>query len=182
MEMRVFRWACFGIAVVAVVALGWMVNDLRTQVKRTTTTVNTSLPPILDNVKAGTATMAQLSKDIEQLRKLAGVTSAPRDRSLVVYANSVLAFLEKLDGHIGLRKKLFGSGLKQKRPISEWVSGARKEAVWLSLRSNSKRELLDRLCKNKFGSAWMLELPNAKPVELEAYLRQHHADSASLPK
>lgn len=182
MEGRVFKWSCFGLAVVTVGVFAWMVNDLRRELERTTHAVNSSLPPILENVKTGTATMAQLSSDIQQLRQLAGVTSAPRDRSLVVYANSVLAYLDGVKGEIGLKKKLLGRGLKDKQPVQDWVRGARKEAVWLSFRANSKRELLERLGKNMFGSAWMLEEPGKKPVALEAHLRKHHAESGKLAK
>ena len=50
-----------------------------------------------------------------------------------------------------LQRKLIGSGLKDLMPAAEWTTGARKEALWLSFRARSKRELLERITKNRFG-------------------------------
>lgn len=174
-ESRVFRWACFGLAVVAIAVLLWMVNDMRGELKRTNDTVNRHLPQILDNAKVATDTMARLSKDIESLRDLAGLT-APSDRSLALYADSVLDFLDAQTGQVGLEKKL-GSGLKDLVPVADWVRETRREALWLTFRASSKVELLDRLCTNKFGSKWIYAPAAGTPVPLVDFLRQQHADS-----
>jgi hypothetical protein len=174
-----FRWACFGLAAIAVAALLWMLNDLRVEVKHTNAIVAEHLPAVLANVKQGTETLAHLSKDIEGMRDLAGIANGPRDRSLVVYADSILDFLDQQKGQIGL-EKLVGKGLKDTVPVQDWVTGARKEALWLTFRANSKAELLDRLGKNKFGAAWYFAPATGEPVQLIEFLKQNHADSKAL--
>jgi len=174
-----FRWACFALATIAVAALLWMLNDLRLEVKRTNAIVDQHLPAVLANVKQGTETLAHLSKDIEGLRDLAGVASGPRDRSLVVYADSILDFLDQQKGQIGL-SKLVGKGMKDVVPVQDWVNGARKEALWLTFRANSKAELLDRLGKNKFGSAWYFAPTGGEAVPLIDFVKANHADSKTL--
>ena len=114
-----FRWACFGLAAVAAAILLWMLNDLRLEVKRTNAIVAEHLPAVLANVKQGTETLAHLSKDIEGMRDLAGIAGGPRDRSLVVYADSVLDFLDQQKGQIGL-EKLVGKGLKDIVAVQDW--------------------------------------------------------------
>lgn len=180
MESRVFRWSCFGLAALAAAALLWMLDDLRREVKRTNAIVDEHLPAVLANVKQGTETLAHLSKDIEGLRDLAGIASGPRDRSLVVYADSILDFLDQQQGQIGL-DKLMSKGMKDTVPVKDWVTGARKEALWLTFRANSKAELLDRLGKNKFGSAWYFApTGGGQPVPLIDFIKQNHPDSRTL--
>lgn len=170
-----FKWACLGIAVVAAAIVIWMLNDMRVQVKHTNESINERLPKILDNVEKGTATLAQVSKDIDALRDLAGL-GGTKERSLVTYADSVLDFLEKQPGQIGLEKVL-GKGIKDGLPAAEWVAGARKEGLWLSFRAGSKRELLDRLGKNKFGSPWIYVAPNGESLSVIDLLKRDHPES-----
>jgi len=175
-----FRWACFGLAAVTAAVLLWMLNDLRLEVKRTNAIVDQHLPAVLANVKQGTETLAHLSKDIEGLRDLAGVANGPRDRSLVTYADSVLDFLDQQKGQIAL-DKLIGKGMKDAVSVQDWVTAARKEALWLTFRANSKAELLDRLGKNKFGSPWyFVPAAGGAAVPLIDYLKQNHPDSKTL--
>lgn len=179
MESRVFRWSCFALATLAIAALLWMVNDLRVEAKRTNAMVSAQLPAVLHNVKIATDTLAHVAKDIESLRDLTGLASAPGDRSLVQYADSVLDFLETQQGTIG-RTKVIGQGLKDVVPAQDWVTGARKEALWLSFRASSKQELLDRLGKTKFGEHWMFAPPAGPPVPLIDFLKKNHPGSATL--
>ena len=173
-----FKWITLALASVAVLGLGWTINDLRGDLKQTVAVLNQNLPPILENTKKSTTTLAELSEDLRQLRDLAGATG-PRDRSLVTYADSVLDFVEASGARIGLSKKIFGSGLKDVVPAKEWVIAARKEALWLTFRVKSREELLERLCKNMFGSAWHIEAEGAKPVRLMDWLRANHPESMS---
>lgn len=181
MEHRIYRWSCLGLAVIAVAAVLWMLNDARLAMRNTADTVNRSLPPILKNVRRSSEVVAALAKDIQALRDLAGVSGKTRDKSLVAYADSILDLVSSQRGQIGLTKKVFGSGLKGLRPVSEWVQAARKEALWLTFAANSKRELLKRLCKNKWGSSWMLVLEGQQPIPLSEWLRRHHSPTARLP-
>ncbi len=65
-------------------------------------------------------------------------------------------------------------------PAKEWVTGARKEAVLLTLRSKSKHELLDRLTENKFGSDWKIKIADAEPLPLRDWLAENHPPTAEL--
>ncbi len=173
-----FRWACLAVAVVALAGLGWMINDLRRELERSTQTVNENLPVILEQTKTSTATLAVLSDDIRALRDLAGATG-PRDRSLVAFADSLLDAVESSGGQIGV-EKLIGKDLSDPVPAAEWVVDARKEAVVLSFRAKSRRELLQRLCQNKFGSPWLIRIGDAAPRPLQEWLEQHHPDAGAL--
>ncbi len=173
-----FKWVCLILAVLAVLGLGWVINDLRIELKQTSQTVNEHLGEILLNVKKSTETLAILSEDIKQLRDLAGVASGtPRDRTLVAYADSILDFIESTDAQIGLEKKIIGSGLKSLMPAQEWVVDARKEALWLTFRAKSRNELLERLCKNKFGSSWFIEFEAKEPLPLLDWLKENHPET-----
>ncbi len=74
-----------GLAVMLALAIwfGWMLNDLRLELKRSAQTVNRDLPVILANTRKSTETLAEVSSDIKELRNLAGVEDAPRDKTLV---------------------------------------------------------------------------------------------------
>lgn len=180
MEARVFKWACLGLGAIAVGGLLWLLNDVRAELARTNATVNAQLPAIVDNVRQGTATLANVSQDIEALRDLVGLTSTPSDRSLIRYADSILDFLEAQPGaQIGLAK-VVGSGLKDTLSAADWARDSRKEALWLTFRASSKRELLERLAANKFGAAWHFTAPGIAPLPLLDFLRLNHPDSKGL--
>jgi hypothetical protein len=178
-ESRLFKW----IALVVAAALGgvmlWMLNDMRVEVKRTNEVVGQRLPQILDNVEKGTATLARVSADIDAVRDLAGLTDVVGDRSLAVYADSVLDFLEKQTGQIGL-EKTFGSGMKDLIPVADWARAARKEGLWLTVRASTRAELLDRLAKNKFGSDWWFVPATGAPIKVIELLRTQHPPSKGL--
>lgn len=178
MRDALFKWIALGVASIAGAVVIWMINDVRTELKATNAIVTKQLPAILDNAKQVGDTMAKLAKDIDALRNLAGVGGA-RDKSLAIYADGMLDFLDKQPGQIGLEKVL-GKDLKELVPVTEWVAGARKEALWLTFRANTKAELLDRLGKTKFGSAWMYQPPSGAPVTLIAFLKANHPESAGL--
>jgi hypothetical protein len=173
-----FRWVALAVATAAIGVVIWMLNDVRTELKTTNALVNEHLPAILTNAKQVGETMAKLSKDIDAMRDLAGI-GAPRDKSLAVYADSVLDFVEKQPGKIGL-EKVIGKELKDLVPVAEWAAGARKEALWLTFRANSKGELLERLGKNKWGSPWMYAPPSGPPMTLIELVKKEHAESKGL--
>lgn len=194
-----FKWLCLAVAVVALGVLGWMVNDMRLEVKQNSQTLNRHLPSLLDRTdrvvrvldrrlpellertEKIAGTFAELSEDVRQLKELwAGMNAHVRDKGLVAYANSLLTLLERQEGVIGLKKRLGGKGLKSTQPVKEWVAGARKEAFFLTFLVRSRTELLNRLCKNKFGSPWYIEPPGQEPVPLRDWLKRHHPESKDL--
>ncbi len=189
-----FKWASLGVAALFLTVLIWLLNDLRLEIRHSSATLRATgktvnerlpqvaerLPEILDKTRQTTEVLAELAADIRQLKELAGVASTARDKNLVAYADSVLDLLEASGGSIGLTKKVFGSGLKEVRPAKEWVVGARKEALLLTVLAKSKQELLARLAKNKFGSDWYIQVGNQEPVPLREWLKKNHPDSRDL--
>ena len=175
-----YKHICLGFACVVVLVFGWMLNDFRRDLKQSARTLNEKLPVILENTKSSTETLKDLSKDIRALRDLAGVSNETRDRSLVTYADELLDLVEASGAEIGLKKKLIGSGLKEVVPADEWTTGARKEALWLSFRAKSKRELLERMTKNRFGSDWYIVVGDESPQKLADWLREHHDETAQM--
>ncbi|HEX3149641.1 MAG TPA: hypothetical protein VHR66_16315, partial [Gemmataceae bacterium] len=153
-----FKWICLGVAVVFLGFIGWVAYDIRNDIHRSAETVQKSgqavnehlpaivqkshevsavvtenLPTIVEKTRTTTDTLAELSEDVKQLKELAGLTGGTRDQNLVAYAESVLNLIDQSGGTIGLKKTLGGSGLKNQVPAKEWVVGARKEAVFLTL-------------------------------------------------
>ncbi len=181
MEARVFKWFCFGLAAIVCAVLLYLLDDTRKEIRRTNEAVNAHLPQILANVNVATATLADVSKDINAFRDLAGLTGGGvQDRSLVVYADGILDFLEQQpQGQIGL-SKIVGKGLKDVITSAEWARDSRKEALWLTFRASTKKELLERLGKNKFGSDWYFTAPGIEPMPLIEFLRLNHTASKGL--
>ncbi len=176
-----FKWVALGAAVVAVVILGWMVNDLRVQAKRATVTVNEKLPEILEKTQKSAETLAVLSDDIRQLRDLAGASDV-RDRSLAGYADSILDAVESSGGAIGTKGLLGGDKLKDPQAAAEWAAVARKEAVWLTFRAKSRGDLLARLTQTKFGSEWQIQVGAEPPATLRDWIERNVDLPATRPE
>ena len=200
-----FKWLCLTVAVIFLVVLGWMVNDIRLQVRQssqmvqdTGQTVNEHLPiiveksrtstdivaehlpTIVEKTRTTTETLAELAEDVRQVKELLGVAHTARDQNLVAYADSVLKSIETSGGTIGLKKSLGGSGLKQSLPAKEWAVGARKEAVYLTVVTKSKKDLVTRLADNWLGSPWYIQIEGKEPVKLLDWLKVHHAATKEL--
>jgi hypothetical protein len=200
-----FKWACLGVAVVFLAVLTWLLNDLRQEIhqsaaivqtagqtinehlpaivdktRKTTDTLAEQLPEIVEKTRTSTETLAELAEDIRQLKELAGVSTQARDKSLVAYANSVLDSIEASGGTIGLKKAFGAKGLKNPVPAREWVVGARKEAVLLTILANSKVEFATRLTRNKFHSAWYIQMGEQEPVPLLDWLKANHPATREL--
>ncbi|MGE0713214.1 MAG: hypothetical protein AB7N76_34160 [Planctomycetota bacterium] len=176
--MDLFRWACLLVASAALGYLCWAVEDLRREAKAATEVVNQHLPKILARVEGSSATLAALSDDIKQMRELAGA-SGPRDQSLTLYANRLLETIERAPVQVGV-EKLLGKGLKDPLPAAEWARDGRKEALWLAFRARSKRELLERLSKNKFGSDWLVLAEGAEPEPMASWLAARDPETKAL--
>ena len=149
------------------------------RVDKITLTMSENLPDLLDRVSKTSEVIAELAEDIRQLKELAGVTSSARDKSIVAYANSLLSAVEASGGVIGVKKTL-SKGLKNPRPASEWVVGARREALILTILVKSKKEMLTRLSKTKLGAQWMIELPGQEPMTLIDWLQKNHPESKEV--
>ena len=182
-----FKWVCLGVGVVFLSVVVWMLNDIRVETRRsvqtfqaTGQTVNEHLPEIVEKSRVTTDTVAELAADVRQLKELAGMTNAARDKNLVAYADGVLDAIEGSGGTIGLKKLLGGKGLKDTLPAREWVVAARKEAVVLTALAHSRHELATRLGRNKFGSPWYIQVGTAEPVPLLDWLRANHPESKDL--
>jgi hypothetical protein len=168
------KWFYPALAVLVAAAVLLMLNDLRVQARRGTQTVNAQLPEILDKTRRTADTLAVLSEDVRKLRALAGgATDAARDPALVDYAAAVLDKIAAADAVVGLMPKLIGSELKETQPAKDWVADARKEALVLVFRAGSRDELLDRLCKNKYGSDWYIQPKGGAAVPLAQWVREN---------
>jgi hypothetical protein len=213
-----FKWICLGVAILFLGAVGWMINDIRLQVRRsavvvdrigtvvrddlpniidsskkTSVVVSTNLPEVVEKVRDASDTLptvvervdrttevvGELAEDLRQLKELAGLTHAAKDKSVVAYAESVLKAIESSGGEIGMRKNV-GSGLKNTRPAADWVREERREAVFLAVLGKSKKEMLNAIVKNKLGFAWYIQLPGQKSVKLLDWLKENHAETKGL--
>ncbi len=201
MGRAMFRWACLGVTVVFLSVTGWMLNDMRLELRRsgqllrtTGQTVNEHLPIIMERTRKATdnlaenlpeiakrvrttmATVSELTDDVRQLRELLGLPrGTSRDNTLAAYATGMLDTLERSGGVIGLKKAL-AKGMKNPVPAKEWVVGARREAMLLVLlgRAKSKQEMLSRLSKNWLGSNWYIQIDDRDPVTVLDWLKANH--------
>jgi hypothetical protein len=165
-----FRWVCVVLAAVAVGACLLMLNDIRV-------TAKTNLLEIVEKTKVTATTLAEVSRDVKELRTLAGATGS-RDKSFVVYANSVMEFIQTA----GKGAKI-GTGRKMKDalPVDEWVAGARKEAIYLVFVEKKKAAILKRLCQTAvLHSDFYIQLPAAPPQKLEDWLKANHPETKAL--
>jgi hypothetical protein len=175
-----FKWSCLAVATAALLIFGWMLNDLRLEIKQATRTANENLPQLLERSRVTAEMFAEIAEDVKQLKELAGLTAGPRDKTLVAYANSVLALVERQDATVGLKKPV-GKGLTSAAPAKEWAVGARKEAVYLTLVSKSKAELLNRLCQTLvLQRTWYIQHGDKEPARLLDWLKANHPESKDL--
>jgi hypothetical protein len=199
-----FKWVCLGVAVLFLGAVLWMVNDIRLQVRQsaqlidstgetikadlpaivertrqTSEVVSKNLPGVMERVDTTTAVMAELADDIRQLKELAGLSHAARDKGVAAYGTSVLAAIEASGGEIGT-KKTIGKGLKSPRPAADWVRGERREVLFLTVLGRSKKELFNAIVKTKLGFNWYIQLPGKDPVKLSDWLRENHEETKKL--
>jgi hypothetical protein len=177
--LGVFPWACLVVAALALGYLCWAVEDLRQEAKTSGEAVNAHLPQILEKIDGTSATLKDVADDLKTLRDLAGA-SEPRDKSLAVFADRLLDLLQAAPARVGV-KALIGSKIKKPMSATDWVHNARKEALWLTFRAKSKTDLLERLCKNKFGSQWLILAEGAKsPQPLASWFAEHDAEAKAL--
>lgn len=199
-----FKWACFGLASFFVLGCLAILNDIRLQVRASsrpivevgellethlpplveTTRQNadriaTHLPEVVDRTRSAAEVLGELAEDIRQLKELAGLTQNPRDKNLIAYTDSLLKRIEAAGGVIGVSKNV-GGGIKNTVPVTEWLSGARKEALFLTLLVRSKKEMAQRLCRTKLGFHWWIQPPGQEPTRLVDWLRANHPETGQL--
>jgi hypothetical protein len=200
-----FKWTCLAVAVIFLGLVAWLLNAVRQEIRRsgqivqtagetinehlpaivektrkTTDTLAEQLPEIVEKTRMTTETLAEVAEDIRQLKELAGITATARDQGLVAYATSVLDQIEASGGTIGLKKAFGGSGLKNPVSAKEWVAGARKEAIVLTILANSKTDFVTRLTRNKFHYPWYIQVGAQPPVMLLDWLKANHPATREL--
>ncbi|MFQ3593680.1 MAG: hypothetical protein SNJ82_10935 [Gemmataceae bacterium] len=198
------KWAYFGLTSLFVIATLVMLNDMRLQVRASarplaqvgelleanlpslveTTRQNADLiadhlPEVVERTRSAAEVLGELAEDIRQLKELAGLTQNPRDKNLIAYADSVLNCIESAGGVIGVSKNV-GGGIKNTAPVKEWISSARKEALFLTLLVRSKKEMATRLTRTKLGFHWWIQPPGQGPMRLIEWLRAHHPETGQL--
>jgi hypothetical protein len=80
----------------------------------------------------------------------------------------------------GLKKLPPGKGLKNPLPATEWAAGARLETAFLTVVAKSKKELVTRLTKNKFGLNWYMEVDGSDAIPLLDWLKANHAETKEV--
>lgn len=174
-----FRWICLAVAVIAVGFFGWAVNDLRLEIKETSRKLNEDLPRILANTKKSSETLAKLAEDVKNVRNLAVGSGKSKDNSIIIYADDLLSLIEKQDAVIAV-EKVIGKKLKDPKPAKDWVVGKRREALFLSFRVRSKREMVEQLCKTLTRRKWLIKFKDEKPKPLLEWLKANHEPTAAL--
>lgn len=198
-----FRWACFGTATVFGVVLLILIVDLKRDVTQsldtangavvdaneTVATVNSRLPEMLAEVKAGTETLAGLAEDVELIKSLAGLNAEQSNkgfRGLATYADEIQKVLaEQTAGQDVevMKEEVFGNDLQVVETMDEFLVGLSKEMVTLVLLAKSKEEILDKACHSSRPrrKPFYLRFPGQEPVSMMEFIKRHHPESAALP-
>ena len=200
----VFKWACFGLASVFAVAVLWLLYDLKSDLTRSlettqatvaeanqaVATVNVKLPQIIDEVTKGTETLSELAEDVDLIKRVAGVPNEDTGRgirSLAEYADEIQQVLaQQTEGQEAmiLKEEIFGSDLAEYSSAEEFLIGLHKEMITFVLPvAKSKQEILYRACYSSPPRRvpFYIQLGDSEPVTLEAFIKEHHAESAELP-
>lgn len=185
-----FKWACliaglaFGCVIVTLLfSLSSKADLALTQSNEALATVNDNLPEMVGEVRKITHTLSVLSDDVNALKRLSGIESQAREEGLVGHADAILELLQQQGSGsvlVGV-KKTFGSGLKDLVPLEEFIVGARREASILVFRAKSRQEVLHRLTHSWSRKPFWLQFDGGEAIELEAWVRENHPESADLP-
>jgi hypothetical protein len=195
-----FKWLCLLIAIAGLGAFLWMVNDVRLEVKRVTSTIDNKLPGILDNTdKAATTvdkhlpgiiedteksvqSLAEVSQDLKNYSELFGdVYAARQNKDTLIHAQSVLDLIAgQQNAKIGVKKPHDGKELVAARDAQQWANRARKVAPLLSILSKSKPEMLSRLSTAPSGLPWYIQVGEKAPMLLQDWVKANHEASKGL--
>jgi hypothetical protein len=201
-----FKWSCFGVAVIFLAATSWMLNDIRLEVRRageitltTAQTVNEHLPTIVDRSKqitgvvaehlpdivakarTTTDTLAAVAQDLRHVREWFGFKKAAGEPDVMAYADGLLEKVKASGGTIGLKNPLPGSkGLVKSVSAEQWVAGAHTEAKLLNLGGVSKKTMATQLAKNKFQFFWYIQVRGEEPVRLLDWLKANPPPTREL--
>jgi hypothetical protein len=133
-----FKWACPAVVAAFLAFVGWVLNDMRLEVRRTSRTfdqtgqtVNEHLPGILEKTRKATDalgddvpdlvektrsvtdTLGDVAADVRRLKEALARLKTDRDPELVAYADSVLDCVESSGATVGLKSlPLTGPGLR----------------------------------------------------------------------
>ena len=204
-RLDLFKWTCFGAAILFAGALFWMLSDLKTKLtasvdrarttiedaKETIAVVNGQLPLILAETKQSTQTLARLADDVELMKSIAGVNDQSNNRgvrSLALYAEELQSILaEHTEGQASviLIEEVFGSDLKEVEPTEEFLVGLNKEMLLTILPfAKSKQEILYRATYSgpPRRKPYFIKFPDQEPINLQEFLKSKHPASAELPQ
>jgi hypothetical protein len=188
-DSNTFKWTALAIGTVFLVALTWMVNDMRLQVRETTIivkktgdTLNDRLPDILNRTLVVAETVSELAMDVRNLKSaISKVPLVRADEDLAAYAASVLEAVEKSGAMIG-QKASSGTGLKKPVPAREWAGGTSRQPALLARLARSKREVAQKLSNNVLGHPWYMQFgdKDSERVPLLEWLKKNHPPTKAL--
>ena len=203
-ESGMFKWVCFAAAAAIGIAVLVLLYDLKTDLtasiestqstvdkaNEAVATVNQKLPEIVEEVKKGTKTLSELAEDVELIKSVAGIQNDEAGRgirALATYADEIQQVIAReTEGKnaVILKEELFGSDLAHYNMAEEFLVGLHKEMISIVLPiAKSKQEILYRACYSgpPRRVPFHIQVGDAEPVTLEAFIKQHHAESAALP-
>ncbi len=199
-----FKWTCLSAAILFGIVILWLVYDLKRDVTASIdtanvtvaeandvmATVNAKLPEIISEVKKGTETLSDLAEDVELIKSVAGIRNDQKDRGLrglANYANEIQKVLAESTAEkeaMILIEKIIGTDLKEVETAEEFLVGLSREMIAIILPiARSKQEILYRTCYSMppRRKPYYIQFSDAEPISLEAFIREHHAESALLP-
>jgi len=144
-------------------------------------TINNNLPRLFANANTALDNLSDLSDSFNQYKEVLSVVhTATQNKGLFSYGSSILDWIDGQDATIGVKKAGSEPGLKQERPAKEWVASTRKEALFLSLRTTSKAEMLHGLARTSSRAPLYIQIGNKAPRLLADWLKETHSASKEV--
>ena len=167
-----FKHICLLTAALFGVVIVYIVNDVRVDVKSKLAEIRDKTQTVADESK-------QAAESLRELRELLSGPNKSAKHGFMAYANEVLSMIEaQKDAKIGV-----GDKMRDALDAPVWTVNARKEAVLLAMWENTKEKMLHRLCRTAMlRSEFYMQQGGAQPRLLEAWIRENHAESGSLPE
>ena len=203
-QSNLFQWVCLAAAILFGLILLWMIADFKkkmivaldkaeatvSEVQGSVEKVNSQMPQVLSEIKETSTTLSGLAKDVELMKRVAGIGDEDQTRGvrgLALYADELQQLLDEKfqdrDGNV-LLEEVIGSDLKKEESAEAFLVGLSKEMVLTILPlSNSKEEVLYRICHSGIRrKPFYIQFDSEEPQLLEEFIREHHSPSRDLPK
>lgn len=203
---NLFRWLCLGVAVVFLAIAGWMINDIRVQVRRsaerlpeavektrqTADVLSKHLPDVVDKTRQATDTLTEhLPEIVDRVDKTTEVVAELADDIKQLKELAGLGGTKRDENLVaytnGVFKAIASSGgtVGAKKLVGSGLKSTQPAAKWVAGKRKWTTLMLLKFKSKKevvtwLCKGWYIEFPNKEPMPLLQWLSEHHAETKGL--